>query len=95
MAIDKQTVEQVAHLARIKLEPDELEKLSRQLHDILGFIDHLSKLDVTNVAPASHILPISNVLREDNVWPSLTPDQALENAPRRNKNFFSVPKVIE
>ena len=95
MAINKQTVEQVAHLARINLEPKELEKISHQLQDILGFIDHLSKLDLTNVAPASHILSINNVLREDTAQPGLTPDQALENAPRKNKNFFSVPKIIE
>ncbi|MDD5561417.1 MAG: Asp-tRNA(Asn)/Glu-tRNA(Gln) amidotransferase subunit GatC [Candidatus Omnitrophica bacterium] len=95
MAIDKGTVEQVAHLARIELGPGELEKLSRQLHDILGFIDKLSVLNIAMVEPASHILPISNVLREDEVRTCLTVDQALENAPSKNGNFFSVPKVIE
>jgi aspartyl-tRNA(Asn)/glutamyl-tRNA(Gln) amidotransferase subunit C len=95
MAIDKETVEYVAHLARIELQPEELEKLSRQLHDILGFIDKLSVLDVGQVKPASHILPISNVLREDEPRICLTPDKALENAPGKNGNFFSVPKIIE
>jgi len=95
MAIDKETVKEVAHLARIELQPEELEKLSRQLHDILGFIDKLSVLDVEQVAPASHILPISNVLREDKPHICLTPDKALENAPSKNGNFFSVPKIIE
>jgi aspartyl-tRNA(Asn)/glutamyl-tRNA(Gln) amidotransferase subunit C len=95
MAIDKKTVEQVAHLARIELQPAELEKLSLQLHDILGFIDKLSVLDTAQVKPASHILPISNVLREDKPHICLTPDKALENAPSKNGNFFSVPKIIE
>jgi len=95
MSIDKETVEHVAHLARIELKPEELEKLSRQLHDILGFIDKLSVLDVEQVKPASHILPISNVLREDNPHTCLTPDKALENAPSKSGNFFSVPKIIE
>jgi aspartyl-tRNA(Asn)/glutamyl-tRNA(Gln) amidotransferase subunit C len=95
MAIDKKTVEHVAHLARIELEPAELEKLSLQLHDILGFIDKLSVLDTTQVKPASHILPISNVLREDKPHICLTADKALENAPSKNGNFFSVPKIIE
>ena len=95
MAIDKETVEYVAHLARIELQPGELEKLSRQLHDILGFIDKLSLLDIEQVKPASHILPISNVLRDDEPHICLTPDKALENAPSKNGNFFSVPKIIE
>ena len=95
MAIDKETVKYVAHLARIELEQEELEKLSRQLHDIIGFIDKLSALDVEQVKPASHILPISNVLREDEPHTCLTPEQALENAPGKSGNFFSVPKIIE
>ncbi|MDD5506644.1 MAG: Asp-tRNA(Asn)/Glu-tRNA(Gln) amidotransferase subunit GatC [Candidatus Omnitrophica bacterium] len=95
MAIDKETVEYVAHLARIELQPEELDRLSRQLHDILGFIDKLSALDVTQVKPASHILPINNVLREDKPHICLTPDKALENAPSKSGNFFSVPKIIE
>jgi aspartyl-tRNA(Asn)/glutamyl-tRNA(Gln) amidotransferase subunit C len=95
MAIDKETVEYVAHLARIELQPEELEKLSRQLHDILGFIDKLSALDVEQVKPTSHILPISNILRDDEPRICLTPDKALENAPSKNGNFFSVPKIIE
>jgi len=95
MAIDKDTVKYVAHLARIELQDIELEKLSRQLHDILGFIDKLSVLDVSQVKPASHILPISNVLREDEPRTCLSPDKALENAPSKSGNFFSVPKIIE
>ena len=95
MSIEKETVKHVAHLARIELQPNELEKLSGQLHDILGFIDKISNLNIENVAPASHILPISNVLREDNPHISLTPEKALENAPSRRGNFFSVPKIIE
>jgi len=95
MSIDQETIKQVAHLARIELQPKELEKLSAELYAILGFIDKLSVLNVEQVKPASHILPISNVLREDELQPSLTPDKALENAPSKKGNFFSVPKIIE
>jgi len=95
MAIDRETVKYVAHLARIELQPDELEKLSGQLHDILGFIDKLSALDTSQVNPSSHILPISNVLREDKPRDSLLPNKALENAPAKKGNFFSVPKILE
>ena len=95
MAIDKETVKYTAHLARIELQPNELEKLSRQLHDILGFIDKLSRLNTEEVEPTSHILPISNVLREDKAHTCLTAEKALENAPSKKGNFFSVPKIIE
>jgi len=95
MAITKETVKYVAHLARIELRPKELEKLSGQLKDILDFIDKLKKIDIKNISPTSHILPINNVLREDSLKPSLSCDKALENAPEREGNFFAVPKVIE
>ncbi|MHB8155755.1 MAG: Asp-tRNA(Asn)/Glu-tRNA(Gln) amidotransferase subunit GatC [Candidatus Omnitrophota bacterium] len=95
MSIDKETIRHVAHLARIELQPNELEKLFGELHKILGFIDKLSILNVEQVKPASHILPISNVLREDEPHVSLSSDKALENAPSKKGNFFSVPKIIE
>ncbi|MCM8796173.1 MAG: Asp-tRNA(Asn)/Glu-tRNA(Gln) amidotransferase subunit GatC [Candidatus Omnitrophica bacterium] len=95
MAIDKEIVKYLAHLSRIKLEPKELEKLSRQLQDIVDFIDKLKKVDISEIEPTSHILPISNVLREDSARTSLPRDKVLENAPQRHGDFFSVPRVIE
>jgi aspartyl-tRNA(Asn)/glutamyl-tRNA(Gln) amidotransferase subunit C len=95
MAISKETVEHVAHLARIELKAEELERLSHQLQGILEFIDKLKKIDTGNIAPTSHILPVNNVLREDNPRPSLSVDKALKNAPAREGSFFVVPKVIE
>jgi aspartyl-tRNA(Asn)/glutamyl-tRNA(Gln) amidotransferase subunit C len=95
MSIDKDTVKYTAHLARIELGDKELAKLSTQLHDILGFIDKLSKLNVENVQPTSHILPINTVLREDKPGESLPIEKTLANAPERKDNFFTVPKVIE
>ncbi|MDO8662582.1 MAG: Asp-tRNA(Asn)/Glu-tRNA(Gln) amidotransferase subunit GatC [Candidatus Omnitrophota bacterium] len=95
MGIDKKTVEGVAHLARIELEPKELEKLSHQLEHILAFIDKLSVLNTDNVPPTSHILPLNNVLRKDETKPSLSIEKTLANAPAKQGNFFVVPKVIE
>ncbi len=95
MAIDKETVKYVAHLSRIELGQQELDKLSRQLHDILDFIDTLNKLQVDNVIPTSHILPINNVLREDVPVKSLPIETTLINAPSREGSCFGVPKVIE
>jgi aspartyl-tRNA(Asn)/glutamyl-tRNA(Gln) amidotransferase subunit C len=95
MPIDKETVEYVAHLSRIELKEEELQKLSRQLQDILDFIDKLKKAKIEDVSPTSHILPINNVLREDNAKESLTCEESLANAPVREGNFYSVPKIIE
>ncbi len=95
MAISQEIVKYVADLSRIELKPEELERLSRQLQDILGFIDQLSKADIAGVAPTSHILPISNVLRDDSPKGSLPIEKTLANAPQKRTNFFVVPKVIE
>ncbi len=95
MAINRQTLDYVAHLARIELQPKELEKLSKQLQDILDFIDKLKKIDTKDISPTSHILPLENVLRQDEPRPSLTSKNALANAPSQEENFFVVPKVID
>ena len=93
--IDKKIVEDVAHLARIELRPDELEKLSGQLEHILQFIDKLKEVNIEKVAPTSHAIAVSNVLREDSPKGSLPVEKALANAPSKKGNFFVVPKVIE
>jgi aspartyl-tRNA(Asn)/glutamyl-tRNA(Gln) amidotransferase subunit C len=95
MSIDKETVESVAHLARIDLQPKELDKLARQLQAIVDFIDRLKKLEVKEVATTSHILPINNVFRPDKPVDSLSLQQALMNAPAKKADFFVVPKIIE
>ncbi len=95
MAIDKNTVRYVAHLARIELNDRELDLLSHQLQDIVNFIDKLKELKVEGVEPTSHILPVKNVFREDKPLQSLNVDEALSNAPKRKENFFVVPKIIE
>jgi len=93
--ISKETVQYVAHLARIELKEKELEVLSVQLEAILDFIDQLKEIDIANIPPTSHILPVSNVLREDSPKPSLPTEKVLANSPEKEGNFFVVPKVIE
>lgn len=95
MNITKETVEYVAHLARIELTSQESEVLSSQLKDILDFIDKLKEVNLENIKPTSHILPINNVFRSDIAKNSLLPQKVLENAPLKEGNFFAVPKVIE
>jgi aspartyl-tRNA(Asn)/glutamyl-tRNA(Gln) amidotransferase subunit C len=95
MRITKEMVEYAARLACIELNSKELEKLSRQLRDILDYIDKLKGLDLKEISPTDHILSISNVLREDEPGKSLEIEKALLNAPRRQGSFFVVPKVVD
>ena len=93
--ISRQDVEHVARLARLELSDAELERMREQLNAILGYIDKLRELDVTNVEPTSHAVPLVNVMREDEVVPCLPQDQMLANAPDRVGELFRVPRIIE
>jgi aspartyl-tRNA(Asn)/glutamyl-tRNA(Gln) amidotransferase subunit C len=95
MAAVEIDVKYVAHLARIALTPDEEKKLAAQLGGILGYIEKLNELDVTNIVPTAHAVPLVNVTRADEVHPSLPHDDALRNAPRQANGLFVVPKIVE
>ena len=88
-------IKYVANLARIALTPDEEVKLGAQLGDILGYIKQLEELDVTDVEPMAHAVPLSNVLRADEVRPSIPQEAALANAPKQANGLFIVPKIVE
>lgn len=97
MAQQQITLEQVRHvakLARLEMEEPELAKFTQQLESILGYVAKLSQLDVSHVEPTSHALPLSNVLRDDVVEPSLPLEKTLQNAPEADGSFFAVPKII-
>ncbi len=97
----KISVEQVRHigfLGRLKLSDDEVGRFSERLSSIVEYFEQLNELDTKDVEPTAHALPIHNVFRLDE--PGLTgqplgPDGVLANAPQRDGNFFSVPKVLE
>lgn len=93
--ITKKDVEYVAKLARLKLLEKEKDKFTKQLDQILKYIDKLNELDTEKVKPTSHTLPLKNVFREDKVRKSLKVEKVLENAPEKIKGFFKVPKVID
>jgi aspartyl-tRNA(Asn)/glutamyl-tRNA(Gln) amidotransferase subunit C len=95
MKITLQEVEHVARLARLALSDGEKEQMRSQLDRILGYIEKLNQLDTTTVEPTSHVIPMTNVFREDAVAPSLSRDEALANAPDRLEGFFRVPRIIE
>ncbi len=88
-------IKYVAHLARIGLAPEEEQKLGGQLQHILGYIEKLNQLDVSNVEPTAHAIPMVNVTREDELRPSIHNDEALRNAPAKANGLFLVPKIVE
>jgi aspartyl-tRNA(Asn)/glutamyl-tRNA(Gln) amidotransferase subunit C len=95
MSAPQLDVKYVAHLARLQLASDEEKKLGEQLGGILGYIEKLKELDVANVEPTAHAVPLVNVSRPDEIRPSLPHDDALRNAPAQANGLFMVPKIVE
>tara|TARA_B100000767_G_C19521921_1_gene432894 strand:+ start:16 stop:303 length:288 start_codon:yes stop_codon:yes gene_type:complete len=95
MSIDKDKIKHTAKLARISLDENKIDSLSKDLSNIFKFIEKLNKVDTKNVKPLSSILDQSLRLREDKVNDGNIRDKILENAPNKNEDFFIVPKVIE
>ena len=93
----KLTLEQVRHvatLARLEIEPREVERLAAQLASILDYVDTLSAVETGDVEATSHASALTNAFREDEVHDHLTSEAALENAPARQEGSFVVPRVI-
>ena len=88
-------VSYVAHLARMHLSDAEKQKISAQLKDILAYVAKLNELDVSRVEPMAHATPLSNILRKDEVQPSIDPAKILQNAPEQARGLFIVPKIVE
>jgi aspartyl-tRNA(Asn)/glutamyl-tRNA(Gln) amidotransferase subunit C len=94
MPITLKDVEYVANLAKLELSEEEKKRFQKELDGIIKYIDQLNELDTENVPITSHVFPLQNVLRKDEVLPSLSPNEALANAPEKKDGFFKVPKVI-
>ncbi len=92
--VDVDLVRHIGKLARIELQDEEVEVFRGQLASILAIFGKLQELDTADVEPMAHAVEIRNVLADDVVGESLTPEQALGNAPARDGDFFRVPKVI-
>ena len=88
-------IQYVANLARVALTPDEEQRLGQQLTNILGYIEKLKEVDVSQVEPTAHAFPLVNVMRPDVVTGSLPHDEAMQNAPAKAGGLFVVPKVVE
>lgn len=95
MRISKEEIEHIASLARLSLTEKEKELFGSQISSILDYVEKLNELDTKNVEPTSHVLPLSNVIRDDIPGPSIPREDALMNAPDHTEKFFRVPKIIE
>ena len=95
MSISKKDVQYIAALARIHVPEDKLEGFTRNLGDIVKYVEQLQKLNVANVKPTSHAVPLGNVLRADVMKRSLTNTEALSIAFESSNGSFKVPLVIE
>lgn len=87
-------IEKIALLARLELTAEEKERLGRQFVQIVEYIDHLNQLDTETVEPTSHVLPLQNVLREDEAKPRPTDADYLSLAPGSDKGHYEVPQII-
>lgn len=95
MQITPELIKYLESLARITLSEEEEQKVGNELQDILSYIDMLNELDTEGVEAMSHCFPVTNVMREDEVQPSMTPDEITANAPESNDGCFVVPKTVD
>jgi aspartyl-tRNA(Asn)/glutamyl-tRNA(Gln) amidotransferase subunit C len=92
--IRPEEVREIATLSRLELTDQEVANLTQDLDSILGYVAQLRELDTSAVEPMTHAVPFDCPLREDQVQPSLLLEEALANAPRREANFFQVPRIV-
>ncbi len=95
MKTAKIDVSYVAELARIELSDDERELFQSQLEKVVGYVEKIAELDLEGVEPTMTGCIVSNVLRPDEVRPSMDRETALENAPMRTETEFKLPKIVE
>ena len=88
-------IDHVALLARLKLTEDEKRIFSRQVGDIINYINKLNELDTSGVEPTAHVLPLKNIFRDDEIRESLPREKAMQNAPDKADGYYRVPKIIE
>lgn len=92
--LSKKDVEHVALLAHIEISEEEKILFTKQFNDILDYFKKIDAIDTKGVAPTYHVLDINNVSRKDKPNISLTDEEALQNAPKKEKKFFKAPRIV-
>lgn len=95
MALDKETVRRIAHLARLKVPEEDLDGLAGELNNILSWVEQLDRLDTSSVEPMTSVVARDLPMRADQVTDGGYPERVLANAPDQVRGFFAVPKVVE
>lgn len=95
MKITEQKVRDLAHLARLSFEGESLFKIQSDLQDILAMCEKLKEVNTDGVEPLIYLTDSESVLREDLVYQEISHEDAMKNAPKRDSDFFRVPKVID
>jgi len=95
MRLTKEDIASVAYLSRLELSEEEKDKLTEQINRLLESFATLQELDTSDVEPTSHVIPVSNVFREDVSRPSLPVEEVIANGPQVAENCFVVPRVVE
>jgi aspartyl-tRNA(Asn)/glutamyl-tRNA(Gln) amidotransferase subunit C len=97
MALTRAQVQHIAELARLKLNDDEVDRMTQQLSAILDYAARLQELDTDAIPPTASVVPLQNVMREDRIVPSLPRDQVLANAPDKSEDgeFFRVRAILK
>lgn len=95
MEVTDTMIDKLAHLSRLQFNDEEKTEIKKDLQNMIAFVEKLDELNLEDVKPLLHISEEVNVLREDEVKGSISREEALENAPEHNGQFFKVPKVIK
>ncbi|ERT07124.1 aspartyl/glutamyl-tRNA(Asn/Gln) amidotransferase, C subunit [Lyngbya aestuarii BL J] len=93
--IDREQVRKVAHLARLKVTPEEEEKFTTELGSILEYFEQLKELETENVKPTTRAIDVSNISRSDQLKPYENRDSLLGSAPESDGDYFKVPKILK
>lgn len=95
MSLDRAAVAKIAKLARLKMEPERLDAMTAELNQILSFVEELQSVNTDNVAPMTSVAPMKLRHRPDEITDGGNAEAVLRNAPQRQGDFYTVPKVIE
>jgi aspartyl-tRNA(Asn)/glutamyl-tRNA(Gln) amidotransferase subunit C len=95
MIIEQKEVERIAHLARLHLNPQELQRMQKELNRILEYVRKLEELDTSQVEPMHHVFEVENFFREDIIRPSLPKEKVMENAPDEKDGLLRMPGALK
>ena len=95
MKIDNDTVDKIAHLARLEFENEAKEEIKKDMNNMLNFIDKLEEINTDGISPLIHMTDEDNTFREDVSKIEITQKEALSNAPKKDSTYFKIPKVME